>query len=290
MTRTGGGAAIALVAVLLATTACSGAGEPSRDTPSPASSGSASDSASGSASPSATPPPTATPAATAPLATCYALDYAQALAPTTRTDPIDCAQPHTAVTFASGHLDLTARGHLLAVDSRHVQDQVAATCGDALPRFLGGTQDDLRLSLLRAVWFTPTVQEARRGDDTYRCDVIAVGAATRLAPLPTAMKGALADPARRARYALCGSAEPGTPGFEAVLCSAAHTWTAVDTVDFDPGPYPGVDAARERGQQPCEDAARDRADDPLNFTWSYAYPTAEQWTAGQRYGVCWLKG
>ena len=51
--------------------------------------------------------------------------------------------------------------------------------------------------------------------------------------------------------------------------------------------YPGVLKARAAGQQPCEDAANAVADDPLNYQWGYEWPTAEQWKARQRYGVCW---
>ena len=106
------------------------------------------------------------------------------------------------------------------------------------------------------------------------------------------MKGVLGTEAGRERYGMCGTAEPGAPDFARVLCSTEHTWRAVQVVDLAPGrgtaAYPGEDAARARGQEPCEAAGRRAAEDPLDFTWGYEWPDAQQWAAGQRHGLCWV--
>ena len=88
---------------------------------------------------------------------------------------------------------------------------------------------------------------------------------------------------------MCGTAEPGSDGFARVICSSNHSWRAIETVDVDGERYPGEEAARDAGQGPCEDAARERADDALNFKWGYEWPTAQQWKAGQTYGLCWVR-
>ena len=141
--------------------------------------------------------------------------------------------------------------------------------------------------MLRAVWFTPTVEESDAGANWFRCDVIAVAADGELAPLTGRLAGVLGTDAGRERYAMCGTAEPGTAGFERVICSADHTWRAIATVPFAAGTYPGDERVRTAGEAPCQDAGRAVADDPLSYRWGYERPTREQWDAGQTYGICW---
>jgi hypothetical protein len=141
--------------------------------------------------------------------------------------------------------------------------------------------------MLRAVWFTPTLEDSDAGADWYRCDVIAVAAAGELARLVGPLEGTLSRPAGRDRYGMCGTAEPGTARFSRVMCSGRHTWRAIRTVGIAGARYP-ADRVRAAGQGPCEAAARAVASDPLNFRWGYEWPTAAQWEAGQHYGLCWV--
>lgn len=218
---------------------------------------------------------------------CYDLTYEGALSPTSEQTPLECERPHTAMTYAVGRLDNVVGGHLVAVDSRRVQAGVAASCPALLEPFVGGSPEALGLSMLRSVWFTPTVEQSDAGAEWYRCDVIAVGGDQQLAPLTGRLAGVLGTPEGQARWAMCGTSAPDADAFERVLCSTPHTWRAIEVVDFPSGPYPGEDAARERGQAPCEDAGREVAEDALDFEWGYEWPTAEQWQAGQTFGRCW---
>lgn len=239
-----------------------------------------------SAASSSTAPPTATPVPAPRDRDCYALDYDQAVSPTNDAEPVDCRRRHTSTTIAVGPLDAVVDGHLLAVDSARVQARVAEVCPQRLARFLGGTLEERRLSMLRSVWFTPTVEESDAGASWYRCDLIALAADQRLAPLPGGLAGVLDRPEGE-RYGMCGTTAPGERGFTRVICSAGHSWRAIATVPFPEGRYPGASVVRERGQQQCIDAARAVADDSLDFQWGYEWPTAAQWRAGQRYGRCW---
>ena len=259
-----------LLAVLLSLAGCGG-GTP---TPTP--------------SPSApAPSPThATAAPTPAAAACYALTFDQALAPTAQGRAVPCAKRHTTETYAVGRLDTVIDGHLVAVDSAHVRDQVARACPARLARFLGGTADDLRLSMLRPVWFTPTVEQSDAGAQWYRCDVIAIAGPTTLLPVTGHLKGALADQ-RADDFAMCSTAEPGTAGFTRVPCQRQHSWKALRTVPLPAGKYPGEAAAKAAGQTICRDAGRTAASDALDYQWGYEWPTAQEWRGGQTYGICW---
>ncbi|WP_341925297.1 septum formation family protein [Nocardioides psychrotolerans] len=231
--------------------------------------------------------PSATPVPAPEDRACYRLAFEDALAPTTAAATTACDGKHTSMTFAVGTLDTLVDGHLLAVDSQRVMDQVAEACPARLSDFVGGTLRDRRLSMLRAVWFTPTVEQSDAGADWFRCDVIAVAGQDALAPLTGRLSGVLAQPEGRERWAMCGTDDPDSPDFERVLCSQPHSWRAIEVVPFEDGRYPGVEAVREAGQTPCEDAGRSVADDALNFQWGYEGPSKEQWAAGQTYGRCW---
>lgn len=218
---------------------------------------------------------------------CYRLDYTAAVAPTADGSRVSCARQHTTKTIAVGELDAVADGHLLAVDSAQVRDQVATTCPQRLASYVGGSENDRRLSMLRAVWFTPTVEQSDLGASWYRCDAVAIAGDEQLAPLTGVLRDVLDRDEGRRRYGMCGTAEPGTAGFERVICSAKHSWRAVATVPFEQKTYPGVEKVRAAGDEPCQDAGASAAGGSLDYEWGYEWPSAAQWRNGQRYGICW---
>lgn len=235
-----------------------------------------------------TPPPTASAVPRPAASGCHQLSYAQAVAPTlpTSTGEVPCSDNHTAETFRVGRLHTTVGGHLVAADSARVQRQVASACPGALSSYVGGDQAALRLSMLRAVWFTPTVTQVDAGADWYRCDVIALAGDGTLAPVTGSLKGVLDGP-HAGDWAMCGTAQPGTAGFTRVPCRAGHSWRALSVVPLPAGAYPGTDKVKAAGQKPCQQAGQDVASDALDYQWGYEWPTAAQWAAGQTYGLCW---
>ncbi|HEU5038496.1 MAG TPA: septum formation family protein [Nocardioides sp.] len=268
---------LAAVLLLVGLTACTGSDEPA-SAPTPSASATA-------ASPA--PPPRATPAPVPAVKSCYALSYDAAVAPTASGSAVSCSRKHTAVTYAVGPLDTLVDGHLLAVDSARVQQQVATACPARFGDFVGGSVEDRRLSMLRPVWFTPTVEESDAGASWFRCDVVALATDGELAPLSGPMADVLSSEEGRDRYGMCGTASPGTAKFSRVICSAEHSWRAIAVVPLGDGPYPGKEKVRAAGQSPCQDAGAEVAPDTLEYQWGYEWPTAEQWKAGQTFGRCW---
>lgn len=239
--------------------------------------------------PTATQTAAAAPPPSPKVGACYPLPFETAVAPTSEIEAVKCSAKHTSETVAVGALDAVVDGHLLAVDSERVQTQVATACPQALIEYVGGNRERLRLSMIRPVWFTPTVKESDEGAAWYRCDAVLLAGTSTLAQLTTSLEGVL-DGRVKDRYAMCGTAAPDAKDFERVLCSAKHTWRAIDVVVFDEGDYPGVKKVRAAGRSQCEDAAADRAEDPLVFEWGYEWPTREQWDMGQKFGRCWARG
>ena len=280
MTRRAAGLVLALV--LLTLTGCSGSADPDVAAPGPTTTSTAP------TDPGSAAPEVATaPAPLPPVRACYRLTFDEALAPVTRAKPRSCDRPHTLRTVFSGRVGGLVKGKNATIDSPRVQRAVAAECPRRLAEFLGGPEQALRLSMFRPVWFTPTLAQADRGEDWYRCDVIALAAEGELAPLEGRLEGLLGRLGWKDEYGLCGTAEPGTSGFEHVSCARRHAWRALTTVPITADRYPGPAAVQALGDEPCTAAARAVAADPLDFRWGYEWPTLEQWRAGKRYGVCW---
>ena len=219
---------------------------------------------------------------------CYRLAYDDAVAPTSRGKPVPCSGGVTARTFYVGSLDTVVDGHLLAVDSTRVRRQLATDCPRRFTTYVGGDERARRLSMLSTVWFSPTVHQSDSGQSWYRCDAIGVESEGRLATLKGSLKGVLDSDAGLATYGICGTAEPGAPGFERVICGSRHSWQAIDAVDVPGGAYPASAPASVEAR--CKDLARNRADDALNFEWGFELPTREQWKQGRRYALCWAPG
>src|SRR4051794_18168380 len=173
--------------------------------------------------------PTASPTRTIPpkpppppgARACYRLEYDQALAPTNDQKTVPCTGPHTAITFFVGTFDKHR-----AVDGAPVHRLESTVCPRRFATFVGGTLDARRLSLLRTVWFTPTVDDAALGAHWFQCVAIALQGEQHLALLSGPVQGALDRTDARDHYALCGTAEPGSSGFEQRICSLPHSWQA----------------------------------------------------------------
>ena len=278
-------AAFAVCCVVVVLAGCSGASDDgvseSSASPAPAASSSGADDRSGTTL-SLDPAPEE--------GSCYRLSLEDAARPTSEVAPVACRAKHTARTVHVGRLDTIVEGHALGVDSDRVQDQLSGTCPAEVEAFLGGDDESRALSRFEAIWFSPTLEQYHAGAMWFRCDVVAVGGPDELLTLPSdqRLEGILDRPGALDTYGLCGTAEPGTDGFERVACARPHSWVAIATIPLQGGEkYPGVDAVRDAGDEACSDEVRSRNDLVLEYQYGWEWPTVEQWTAGQRYGFCW---
>lgn len=234
-----------------------------------------------SATTAAAPPPA--PSATA----CYDLAFAAVLEPTNDDSPVPCTGAHTTRTVHVGRIDPLVDGHLLAVDSARVQEQVAADCRAQVDQHLGGTLEARRLSRFEAAWFSPTLQQSDAGALWYRCDLALVTRPNTLGRLPARTRGVLDDPKALDSYGTCGTASPAARAFRRVTCAQRHTWRARAALDLPAGTKYLGKAADAAANSACRDIDTKLAADNLHLMWSFEWPTKAQWNAGQRYGLCW---
>lgn len=261
----------ALLVVVGALAGCSSGSKPhSEPTPSSAAS----------SAPAPVPPPA--------QGACHQLSLAQAGEQSNSDPAVPCTGAHTSVTYAVGGIDRLRDGHLLAVDSDAVRRQVADKCASGLAGYAGGGRDGVRLSQLRGVGFTPTPEQAQAGADWFRCDVIALDGHGQPMGLRGTLRKVLDKPKWRDSYTTCGTTTPGKKGFTQVPCSQKHAWRAEQVVPIHAGASYLGKAADAAGNATCRSVASRRADGALSYTWSFVWPTRQEWNAGTRYGICWL--
>lgn len=262
-------AAIVLVALLGIVTACS------------------SDKPAAKQETSASPTAVASPPGPPPSHACYDLDFAEAVKATTTADPVPCSAPHTTVTIHVGTIRPVVDGHLLAVDSDTVQQQIATRCRARLAAQVGGDEETRRLSRLSVVWFSPSLADSDRGALWFRCDLVALAGHDALATLPPSTRNLLVPADALDRYGTCGTASPSAAHFQRVICSQRHTWRARATVDLPANAAYLGKVAGAAADSTCRDIEARLASDILTLKWSFEWPTQAQWDGGQRFGYCW---
>jgi len=244
----------------------------------------------GDTDPETAPTPAATapaPPAAPPSKACYRLPFADALQPTSDADPVPCTAKHTAQTLYVGRIDPLVDGHLLAVDSARVQKQIATSCRSRLAGHIGGSEEDRRLSRVQAAWFSPTLSQSEDGALWYRCDLVFVAGADELGNLPKNTRGLLDAENALDTYGTCGTTNPSDQRFRRVACSKRHRWRARATIELVAGAKYLGKAAGAAADSQCRDIDARIAADSLKLTWSFEWPTKDEWANGQRFGYCW---
>ncbi|HEX4190414.1 MAG TPA: septum formation family protein [Marmoricola sp.] len=228
-----------------------------------------------------------------PLAACYNLTVAAALKETSSSAAVPCSGRHTSLTVDVGAFDPLRAGHLLAIGSTAVQQEIAAACRSRVDRYVGGSTETQRLSQVQAVWFSPTPAQVDAGALWYRCDLV-ISAGGTGAPgggflaLPARTRKLLDTHSALARFGTCGTAAPGATGFTRVPCVEHHSWRAEATIALPAGTHYLAKSAGSKAESACRDVASQHAPDTLKLRWSFEWPTQAQWNGGQRYGLCWL--
>lgn len=239
--------------------------------------------------PRSTPKPRPIPAPPAPaVGACRVLTFAAAAAASDSTAAVPCARPHTAITVTVGALVSKAQLKSLNINSPAVQQLLTVSCPKSVAAYVGGSSAIFDLSQIQAVSFVPTATQIAKGANWYRCDLVVLAGAHTLASFTGTMRHALAPPHALDRWGTCGTAVPSSRSFKRVLCSAHHSWRAVALVQIPRGAgYLSKNTSRAASLA-CRKIAAKAAHGALKYAWSFQWPNAQEWRAGQRYGLCWL--
>jgi hypothetical protein len=223
------------------------------------------------------------------LGACRVLTPADIGQPTNSSEVVDCADEHTAETFAVGSFpgDIPRDAE---VDDPSLGAYIYRTCTQKFGKLLGGEESTVMRSILTWAWFRPTESAWERGARWYRCDVVSGNEeADELRPLPETAKGILLGRPDD-RWMTCASGET-VSGSLKVPCSEPHDWRAVTTIKVgrEQDEYPGDRVVELRTRDFCSDSVGAWMNYPVDYEFGYTYFRKAEWDAGNRRSICWAR-
>ena len=225
--------------------------------------------------------------ATPKVGACRDLTASDLNQQTNASPVVDCGEPHTAVTFASGTLPFAA-GQAYA-DVRHDRF-VFTTCQQAFADYIGADESLALRVRLSWSWFRPSERGWSNGARWYRCDLVGgPTGANRLVDLPGDAHDLLAEGDPDAWLA-CADGATVAHGAK-VPCTAAHTWRAVTTIKLGQpeDSYPGDDVVQARTRSYCQESVRSWLHYPSDYEYGYTWFKEDRWAEGNRRSICWAR-
>lgn len=223
------------------------------------------------------------------LGACRVLSPDDIAKPDNSTAVVDCAEEHTAETFAVGTFP-ERLANLDDIDAPQLGGYIYDTCSAKFQKFLGGDESTVMRSLLTWAWFRPSEDAWDAGARWYRCDVVSGSEQSEeLRVLPASAKGVLSPPPDDA-WMSCANGET-VAGSEKVACSEPHEWRAVTTIKVgrDDDTYPGDRLVEVRTRDFCSDSVGAWMNYPVDYEFGYTYFRQAEWKAGNRRSICWAR-
>lgn len=218
---------------------------------------------------------------------CRDLTVADLDEPSNADPVVDCAQDHTAQTFAIGTLpDETGTSYR---DERHGKF-VFETCTRGFREFLGADESLAMRTQLSWAWFRPSERGWDRGARWFRCDLVGgPTGAKKLRDLPEDAKGMFSAD-RPDAWLTCARGET-VDGSEKVPCSEDHDWRAVTTIKVGQpaDAYPGDRIVQVRSRDRCSDWVGAWLHYPPDYDYGYSWFREAEWSTGNRRSICWAR-
>jgi hypothetical protein len=219
---------------------------------------------------------------------CRDLTYAEISLYSNESNAQPCSKPHTAYTFAVAQLPDDVAFDGVKIENDAVQDAAADACRTEFVSYIGGGTADRALTRLTVTYFVPKQPGFDAGAHWVRCDIVALQSESSLAELPAKLKGFL-DGEKTGDYDVCSRGDPAVSASKLIMCTQDHTYRAVAAIRLGAAgaPYPGEQETLGLGKRDCKQKISELLGVGGGFTYSWTYPSAGDWSAGQRFGYCW---
>jgi len=222
------------------------------------------------------------------LGVCRLLTPDDVAQPSNATRTVDCADRHTAQTYAVGQLpdSFDDAGY----DDAEVGAWAYGACSKKFMGFLGADESLVMRTVVSWAWFRPSTKAWDDGARWYRCDVVGGGDQTKAyVDLPETAEGLMLGKTDD-DWMVCASG-PTVTGSVKVPCSQKHDWRAVTTIKLgEPGDaYPGDRLVQVKTRDFCSDSVGAWLGYPVNFDVGFTWFHEAEWTAGNRRSVCWAR-
>ncbi|MDT0203281.1 septum formation family protein [Nocardioides sp. AE5] len=204
------------------------------------------------------------------------------------TKTVDCAEPHTAETYAIGTIpdEVAESGYT----SEKLGLWAYQTCAAAFEKFLGANESLVMRSVVSWAWFRPSEKAWADGARWYRCDIVGGGdQAKSYVNLPETAKGLLSGQPPD-DWMVCAQGE-SVVGSVKVPCAQDHDWRAVTTIVIGKpeDPYPGDRLVEVRSRDYCSDSVGAWMNYPVDYDYAYTWFHEPEWKAGNRRSICWAR-
>jgi Septum formation len=206
--------------------------------------------------------------------------------------PVPCGEIHNAETYFVGLMNEQAQAAARSGNATRLRSLVAGICGRQLADWLGGSGEDVALSVFDFVVGAPRPKEVGPSARWYSCDAYAIRAMNglKLTGLPRTTKGVLSS-ARADAWTQCnrGGFEDGT---NIVVCSKTHSYRAVAGIHLGDlnARYPGSNSLESRLKDQCTSRVRAYLDNTTaGFNYGVTWPSLRQWNTGDRWGICYAE-
>lgn len=220
------------------------------------------------------------------LGACRELTPEDAAEPTNATTVVDCANAHTAQTFAVGQLP--AELDAVDYDDEALGDFAYDICGKKFMSFLGADESLVMRTTVSWAWFRPSAKAWDEGARWYRCDIVGGGDTSQgYVELPETAEGLLLK--QPDEWLVCVNG-PSINSAK-IPCSEPHTWRAVTTIKLGEkgDDYPGDRLVEVKSRDFCSESVGAWLNYPIDYDFAYTFFHEAEWEAGNRRSVCWAK-
>ncbi len=222
------------------------------------------------------------------LGACRNLTPDDVAASSNATITVDCAEGHTAQTYAVGSLPDEFAD--VDYDDDALGDFAYRACSQRFAKFVGGDESLVMRSVVSWAWFRPSQEAWDDGARWYRCDIVGGGDQSKTyVNLPADAKGLLSGRVRDA-WIVCAPG-PTVAGSARVPCTEPHAWRAVSTIKLgEPDDkYPGDRVVEVKSRDFCDKSVGALLDYPVSYDFAYTWFHEAEWEVGNRRSICWAK-
>jgi hypothetical protein len=223
------------------------------------------------------------------LGACRVLTPTDVARHSNATRTVDCAEKHTAQTYAVGQLP-DEFDHA-DYDDGDLGAWAYGTCSRKFMGFLGVDESLVMRSLVSWAWFRPSEKAWHEGARWYRCDVVGGGDQSEAyVDLPETAEGLLLGRQPNEDWMVCASG-PTVSDSVKVACSQPHDWRAVTTIKLGErgDEYPGDRLVQVKTRDFCSDSVGAWLGYPVNYDVGFTWFHEAEWKAGNRRSVCWAR-
>jgi hypothetical protein len=206
--------------------------------------------------------------------------------------PVPCRDTHNAQTYFVGLMNEAMQAAARRGNANGLRAEVAGICGRKLSEWLGGSGEDVALSVFDYIVGAPGPDEVGADARWFSCDAYAIRAMNglKLIALPPDTRGIL-NSRQADDWTQCNRGGFGSGTSNIVVCTRGHAYRAVAGVHLDSldAKYPGSNNLDSRLESECSGRVRAYLNTSGSFNYGFTWPSRQQWNTGDRWGICYAQ-